>query len=1033
MWKGLLRCGCLVACVFLPALGPTYGGTVVFVEKDFPSAENSAITRTALERAFASLNPRFLGLAELRKDSALREGDLLVLPYGSAFPADAWETIRRHLERGNLLILGGRPFFEPVYRDSLGWRVDRPSNAYARSVGIEHSYEAPQHGPWSLQWDEDAPYFQGGVLAPRRVFVNAGHGGRYRGLGFLVDHRGDRLAAPVVAEDLVGRGLAAPRRRVYLSFDAEPSYWESADGIGLMHRAAVYASRGGIRIWLDLEHLALDPGESVSGAVDVMRGGGPASLRLELLSGSKVLASRSLDCGSSLHGEIGLAFPLDDAGLYRVRATVSAGDTLLERYTSGVSVRDSSLLRSGARLEAGRDYFRLDGKPYLMVGANYFSTDPYTSGFFVGGSIGGNAWVWDRDFAAMERQGFTAVRTGIWGGRARYLDVVSGAADDRLLRAVEAYLSAAARHHMQVIFTLFAFSPQAEQREGTGQEGDRPVPNPYLDPAAREAECVYVRAIASRFRDVPFLSYDLINEPSVTNPGRLWKGNSPNGDPKELAAWQHWLEKRYGTTDSLARAWHATPAELGAFNRVSLPAFADLEPARSGNPRIVRAVDYNLFAQDAFCQWVDALIQSIRSAGSHQAVTVGQDEGGVADRVLNQFWAESGVSFTVNHSWWRDDALLWNSVAAKAPDKPNLIGETGPQPVWAMDGSWRWDDVQGMGLEERKLVLGFAGANAGVLHWDWSRDEIFSLLRRDGSYKQWMNAVSGVAAFARDAQARATEATPPEIALVLPQSLQLSPFGSWALTAQQNAVRALYNYARASAVATGEYQLSRMPGARLIIVPAPWVMHQEAWDQLMERVKAGATLLVSGRIDADEHWTPVPERTRPWNVGYSPGALTTREVDVNWPGGKARLSYGGDRTTYAERGFLGGGETFVEVPLGTGRILYFAPPLELADQVDEIGRIYRYAIKRAGVTVPYETGCDDPGILICPTRLPDATLYVLTSESAGNAPVTFRDRLSGADFRVSLSPGRGALLLVGRDGKAVASYNLKRAQEENPR
>jgi hypothetical protein len=1023
MWKNLLRCVCFIACALLPALVPVYGGTVVFVEKDFPSTENSAITRPALERAFASLNPRFIGLAELRKDNALGEGDLLVLPYGSAFPADAWETISRHLDRGNLLILGGRPFFVPVYRDSTGWRVDRPSNAYARRAGIEHSYAAPQHGPWTLQWDEDAPFFQGGALDPRRVFVNAGRGGRYRGLGFLVDARGDRLAAPVVAEDFVGRGLT-PRRRVYLSFDAEPAYWESTDGIGLMRRAALYASRGGIRIWLDLEHLSLDPGESVSGAVDVLRGGGPATLTLELLSGSNVLASRSLECGSSLHGEIGLALPLNTAGLFRVRATVSRGDSLLERYTSGVSVRDPSLLRSGAHLEAGRDYFRLDGKPYLMVGANYFSTDPYTSGFFVGGSIGGNAWVWDSDFARMEQQGFTAVRTGIWGGRARYLDVVSGAADERLLRAVEAYLSAAARHHMQVIFTFFAFSPQVELREGGGEEGDRPVPNPYLDPVAREAESAYVRAIASRFRDVPFLSYDLINEPSVTNPRRPWKGNSPNGDPKELAAWQHWLEKRYGTTDRLAQAWHTTPAELGAFDRVPLPAFADLEPARSGNTRIVRGVDYNLFAQDAFCRWVDAMIQSIRSAGSHQAVTVGQDEGGVADRVLNQFWAESGVSFTVNHTWWRDDALLWNSVAAKTPDKPNLIGETGPQPVWEMDGSWRWDDVQGMALEERKLVLGFAGANTGVLHWDWSRDEIYSLLRRDGSYKQWMNVVSGIAAFARDAEARATEATPPEIALVLPQSLQLSVFGSWGLAVQQNAVRALYNYARGAAAATGEYQLSRMPGAKLIIVPAPWVMCQEAWDQLMGRVKAGATLLVSGRIDADEHWMPVPERTRSWNVEYSPGAMASREVELNWPGGKSRLSYSGDRTTYAERGFLGGGKTFVEVPLGAGRILYFAPPLELADQLDEIGRVYRYAMKRAGVALPYETGCDDPGILICPTRLPDATLYVLTSESAGNAPVAFRDNLSGADFRVSIPPGRGALLLVGRDGKTVASYNV---------
>ena len=126
------------------------------------------------------------------------------------------------------------------------------------------------------------------------------------------------------------------------------------------------------------------------------------------------------------------------------------------------------------------------------------------------------------------------------------------------------------------------------------------------------------------------------------------------------------------------------------------------------------------------------MIQAIRATGAQQAITVGQDEGGVADRVLNQFWGESDVTYTVNHSWWRDDALLWNSVAAKTPGKPNIIGETGPQPVTSMDGSSRWDDIQGMPLLERKLALAFANAGAGVLQWDWTRTESFGLLRRDG-------------------------------------------------------------------------------------------------------------------------------------------------------------------------------------------------------------------------------------------------------------------------------------------------------------
>ena len=234
--------------------------------------------------------------------------------------------------------------------------------------------------------------------------------------------------------------------------------------------------------------------------------------------------------------------------------------------------------------------------------------------------------------------------------------------------------------------------------QGQGQDGGRlgPGSNPYLDPVAIEAQLSYVRAIVARFRNVPFLSFDLINEPSFSNPKRIWRGNSPNGDPAELAAWQNWLKKHYSTVDTLAQAWRTTTSDLEAFERIPLPSFTDLESSRSGNPRNVRAIDYNLFAQDAFIQWINTMIQAIRSTGAQQAITVGQDEGGIADRVLNQFWADSKISYTVNHSWWRDDALLWSSVAAKTLNKPNLIGETGPQPVASIDGSWRWDDVQGM-------------------------------------------------------------------------------------------------------------------------------------------------------------------------------------------------------------------------------------------------------------------------------------------------------------------------------------------------
>jgi hypothetical protein len=140
----------------------------------------------------------------------------------------------------------------------------------------------------------------------------------------------------------------------------------------------------------------------------------------------------------------------------------------------------------------------------------------------------------------MERRGVTMIRTGIWINRGLYLDPVAGAAEERLLRSIEAFLHSAARHRMQVIFTFSAFDPQTTEHAVGSQEPIRlgPGRNPYTDPSAIRAQASWVSSIAGRFKNVPFFSFDLINEPSFSNPRRLWRGNTPNGDPSELAAWR---------------------------------------------------------------------------------------------------------------------------------------------------------------------------------------------------------------------------------------------------------------------------------------------------------------------------------------------------------------------------------------------------------------------------------------------------------------------------------------------------------------
>jgi hypothetical protein len=103
-----------------------------------------------------------------------------------------------------------------------------------------------------------------------------------------------------------------------------------------------------------------------------------------------------------------------------------------------------------------------------------------------------------------------------------------------------------------------------------------PVPNPYTDPVSVQTEQDYVLSVVNRFKDVPWLCWDLINELSFSNPHRIFKGNVPNGDPTEVAAWHKWLREKYGKLEELAAAWTVTPEKMGSFDAIPLPSEADL-------------------------------------------------------------------------------------------------------------------------------------------------------------------------------------------------------------------------------------------------------------------------------------------------------------------------------------------------------------------------------------------------------------------------------------------------------------------------
>jgi hypothetical protein len=279
-------------------------------------------------------------------------------------------------------------------------------------------------------------------------------------------------------------------------------------------------------------------------------------VQLQLLSEKEVIATATVPVTCKGIADLDALFhqPLP-AGFYKVSAVYIQGGHAREFFQNGFLVTDRGALASGPVLGIYGDFLTLDGKPFFPVGTNYFTEE---NGWDFSGPR--NAWIWDKDFAEMAAFGVSFVRTGVWMPNGKLIEGNTGGANERFLRDLKAFLDCAQRNNIAINFTFFAFSPQSGGFPRNQDAAGTP-PNPYTDPVSVGAEQAYVRSLVERFKDVPWLLWDLINEPSFSNPRQVFKENYPNCDPTEIAAWHKWLSQKDANLSALGDAWRV-PAPL---------------------------------------------------------------------------------------------------------------------------------------------------------------------------------------------------------------------------------------------------------------------------------------------------------------------------------------------------------------------------------------------------------------------------------------------------------------------------------------
>ncbi len=1003
----------------------TMSQSVIFWEENFPAVDTAAPTRADLVAAIPQAI--LVGAQDLPQALARTETRLLVLPFGSAFPEPVWPTMYEFLQRGgNLLVLGGRPFMRAAHRETCAnqpcaWKLRPERNAFARQLMINDYTETP--GARGLEFTRndafsyvDLPRFDWQrawsltvKLSAQDMYARDGSTGtldaRLHPLVWGV-REGRKVAAPVVEVDHLQNAFTGGRW-VLLNCELPVGFLATPMGRSLISSLAQRAAQGAEEFTVQPRWAVFLPGEPLGFQVRWERFSAAAEpARLELSIGSKGHnpQTKTFDLNPmQFPFSTWIELPESEAeGLQTVTAKLLVAGQIRGVYTTGFWMRDAAYLRSGPRVTVNQDFLEVDGRPLPVVGTTYMASDVQRQYF-----MRPNPYVWDRDFAEMRQNGMNMLRTGWWSAWDQVMK--DGVEHEAALRAIEAFLMTARKHQLPVQFNIFAFIPEVLG----GQ-------NPYLDPESVRRQRELVLALVGRFKDAPFLTWDLINEPSFDNPNRLWATRA-NGDRFEARAWREWLGKRYPDAGALASAWNTVPGEAAP------PTPEDFSPGSVHQGRTPLSVhDFHIFAQEEFARWAATMRDTIRTAGSTQLITVGQDEGGGTDRPSTAFYG-GALDFTTNHSWWLNDALLWDSLVAKQPGRAMLIQETGLQNDFQIDFTWRRDPQNQAAMLERKMAAALA-TSAGAIQWLWninsymtSNNEVtIGAIRADGTEKAEVAVMRGLAEFATAAREHFVAPERPEVAIVTSQAFQYSPLNPLAIQAQQKAVRALHNYARVPAYVIAENQIAGLGNPRLVILPSPEALGDTSWQGLIKYVANGGNLLITGSFERNPHWF-ITERLRAFGVNAHPEPLNFRQGQVQIADKRIAVSF-------VEQSWLdwlpfADGSTYKEVGVGKGRLFLVSYPVELSEGMDATAAVYEAVLHRIGIEPPFAVSQASPGVLIRPLVLRDSVLCLFMSESGQDEDIAVKDKLTGAEVKFRLPAQRARLIMLSRkDGKTIAEY-----------
>lgn len=990
-----------------------------FIADNFPTADIPPIGNSELEKLASNYNSQVLnGVQSLNSNLNTKNFSLLVLPYGSAFPLDAWQVILNFLNDGGSIVnIGGSPFYQPVLQQDSVWTSGLPQQTFARKlmIGPAEKIELQSeefYTPVKTVVMNNFLFNENELTNPTAVYEltyrftiqkdfateDGSSGPRdaiVRPLVHMINKSNYPFAAPIIEIDRL-QGSSAGGRWIFSTSNAKHS-------ISLIKKLIDRALQGAFEFTANPIFASIYNNEIPLIRINLFQPSNssnkPVNINVTLRNDkNKVLLTKKYELTGTNDFKTA-TISLDgyySAGFYSVDIEAENINQQNNKIVTGFWVRDKNYLFNTPQITVSKDWLRKDGKVFPVIGTTYMASDVHRKFLFEP-----NPYIWMKDFERMKRSGINFIRTGLWNSWSRIM-LDRGAVDESFLRALDAYVMTAVKNEIVVCFNFFAFTPPLNG--GT---------NPYLDPRALDWQKTLITLITTRYKDNGWVHYDLINEPSYSPPNDIWK-NSPVGDSYEKAEWQKWINKKYNITATglqnkrrdATGDIHSPPSESELSYRIY---------KEDRRPR--KAIDFNLFTQDVVTNWADTLTRTIKSV-SNTLVTLGQDEGGTSTRPSQQFHY-TAIDYTSIHTWWLNDDLLWDGLITKVPEKPNLVSETGLMRLEDIDGEpWRTPTIA-KNLLDRKFALGFASRGAGIVQWAWNinpympidNESAIGFFRPDGTAKLEIETLGKYSKFFDDAKNFIEDYEPAEVIVVIPHTKIFAGRKNGDLSTKR-LVRTITDHFGVTPPLISEYKLTtvRLANAKLVIIPSAEFINDEAARVLNNASLNGTKILFTGSLEGNSYGEISESISRLGLINKStPVSLYEKYIKQNnQTNAETIATFDNQQSEFIKK-------CAAENLYSNNNIFHEPLPLELAKEKEPLIDLLKYILTKSSIEYYYDETPLSTNILFMKNNF----LVVLVNESS--VDLTKNLNLGNISISTKVKAGQSKLLMINRQSGKIIS------------